>query len=74
MKKILSVISGNIESGGVETYLKNAYENLDRSDIEIDILIPGKIIYKTYAESFRSMGCNLLVLDIPQDSKFRYIK
>lgn len=74
MKSILSIVSGNIESGGMETYLKNAYENMNRSDLEIDILVPGKIIFKPYAEAFRSMGCNLLVMDIPQDNGFRYIK
>lgn len=74
MKKILSIVSENIESGGVETYLKNAYENMNRSDLEVDILVPGKIIYKPYAEAFKSMGCNLLVMNIPQDNGFRYIK
>ena len=74
MRRILSVISGNIESGGVETYLKNAYENIDRSDLEIDILVPGKIIFKPYAEAFQKMGCNLLVMNIPQNNGYRYIK
>ena len=74
MKKILSVISGNIESGGVETYLKNVYERINFENLQIDILVPGKIIYEPYAKAYRTIGCTLKVLNISQNNKFRYIK
>lgn len=64
MKRILSIVSNNIESGGVESYLLNAYKSIDMGGISIDILVPGKIIYEKYAEEFRKLGCNIIELNI----------
>lgn len=77
MKKILSVICGNVETGGVEKYLLNAYENIDHKGLKIDIFIPGKIVYEPYADSYRQLGCNLLIMNNvpkPQLSKLWYLR
>lgn len=72
MKRVLSILSGNIESGGAETYLKNLYENINMERIQIDIIVPGHIVYEPYSETFKSLGCTLVVLNIPQENRGRY--
>lgn len=67
------MISGNIESGGVETYLKDVYERINMNDLSIDVLVPGEIKYDPYADFFRKLGCKLIVCKIPQNNKMRYI-
>lgn len=62
MKKVLSIVSNNIESGGVESYLINAYKNIDLKNIKIDLLVPGKIVYTKNAEEFKKLGCDIIQL------------
>ena len=64
MRKILSIVSNNIEAGGVESYLINCYKHINIEDVEIDLLVPGKIVYQKNAEDFISLGCNIIELHI----------
>lgn len=64
MKRVLSIVSNNIESGGVESYLINAYKHIHLEGIKIDLLVPGRIVYEKNADEFMNLGCNIVQLGI----------
>lgn len=66
MPRILSIVSNNIDSGGVESYLLNAYKNIDLTGITIDLVAPGKIVYRKNADEFEKLGCRILTLGITE--------
>lgn len=80
MLKALLVVGNNIESGGVEAYLLNVLNHINRKDIEFKILVPGEIVSEGIANKFRELGCSFCVLHISEtglkaNKKFiRYIK
>lgn len=64
MVKVLVVFSRNMRSGGMENYLLNSLSHIHRDDLEIDMLVSGKIVSEGIAERFRNLGCTLRVLNI----------
>lgn len=66
MLKVLLIVGKNIESGGVEAYLLNTLSQINRNDIQIEVLVPGMIISEKITERLRSLGCSFQVLNITQ--------
>lgn len=73
MIRVLSIISNNIESGGVESYLINAYKHINLENTKIDLLVPGKVVFKEYEEEFKRLGCRIIQLNI-NDKGLKRIK
>ena len=69
MPRVLSIVSNNIESGGVESYLLNAYKNIDLAGITIDLVAPGRVVYQRNASEFEKLGCNIITLGITEGPK-----
>ena len=74
MKRILSIISNNIEAGGVEFYLCKVWDKIDLHDIRIDLLVPGHVVSSQYADILTKIGCSIIELNINEQGIQRYIK
>lgn len=59
-------------AGGVEVYLNNVYSMIERSDLRIDIFIPGKVKSNIYKNSLVSLGCNFIEGNIKSTGRNRY--
>ena len=64
MIRILLVEGNNMEAGGVEAYLLNVLTQIKRDNLEIDILVPGRIVSEDTGNRFRSLGCYIQELHI----------
>lgn len=73
MKKILIVVSKNIEAGGVEFYLCKVLERIDRKNLSIDILVPGRVISSYHGEHLKKIDCHMIELCIEKDGAPKYI-
>lgn len=64
MTRILLVEGNNMEAGGVEAYLLNVLSQINRDNLELDVLVPGKVVSRVTADRFNDIGCRIHQLDI----------
>lgn len=72
--KILSIISNDMSSGGVEAYLYNVYSYIDMSDLQIDIFVPGRIMSDIYRTALENKGCKFFQGNINSGGRVRYFE
>lgn len=71
--RVLYIVGGRLNYGGIETFIMNYYRNLDKSKVQIDFIVNG---YEkgVFDEEIKSMGGK--IYNVPQRGKhfFRHKK
>lgn len=70
--KVLVVNNGIMARGGIEAYIMNALRNIDRKEVEIDVLVHGAEP-GYYDSEIQALGANLHTVPRKADAPLKYI-
>ncbi len=72
--RILQLNSGNLNFGGVSSFLYNVYTHIDREKIQFDFLSPNKTTYGIHRKEIEEMGGRIYELEITEKGLWGKIK